>query len=165
MLVLNRITKELLDVAEISLPAFPQDAWVHAPDLSAVQGLPQRHWKCVDSSVLAMTAEERAAADLAVLDSMRDALVDTLWQAAYAYDTQFFSGGIYAKMLDLRQRGVADAAENEAWLLGMWSDYYGRKAVILGANDLATALAVSCDFSNHGNPPHTVLEMLQAAGI
>jgi hypothetical protein len=88
--------------------------------------------------------------------------IERLWQSAYDFNFQYFSGGAYAQILELKLAGVARALDNQNWILTLWGDYYMRKYQSAIATNFTELDAVSEDFSNHGAPPWTVLEMLSS---
>jgi hypothetical protein len=81
---------------------------------------------------------------------------DVLWQSCYDYNFQFFSGGVYAQMLELKLAGSQKAAANQQWVLWLWSLYYQRKAAMMAATTEAEVCSVPTDFSEAGRPPFTV---------
>jgi len=60
---LERTTKEYRQ--NVELDNFPAQAWIHNPDLSAVQSLRSRYWKVVGDTVVAMSQAEKEARDAA----------------------------------------------------------------------------------------------------
>lgn len=61
--VLNRATRQFL--RSVHTPAYPAEAWIRNPDLSAVEGVPAKYWKISGDTVSAMSQAERDAADAA----------------------------------------------------------------------------------------------------
>lgn len=93
----------------------------------------------------------------------KDAMFNTLWEACHNYEFQFYSGGAYAQILELKLAGSTRAAAAGEWIFHLWSDYYVRKYAMAVASTIEAIDAVSLDFSNHANPPYTIPEMLAEA--
>lgn len=93
----------------------------------------------------------------------RAACFERLWTACHLYEFQFYSGGAYAQILELKLSGSVKARASGDWILHLWEDYYARKSQIAASVDTASMDAVSTDFSNNGHPPYTIPEMLQEA--
>lgn len=96
------------------------------------------------------------------LETARELKIGRLWQSAYDHNFQHISGGAYAQILELKLAGVSRAVDNQNWILALWGDYYMRRYMATIAASFAGLDAVSEDFSNHGAPPWTVLEMLES---
>ncbi len=94
------------------------------------------------------------------LDAARADRIDKLWRNAYDFNFKYFSGGAYAQILELKLAGSPRAIANQNWILSLWGDYYGRKAAIASAATQSAIDDVSLDFSAHGAPPWSVLDML-----
>lgn len=62
--VVNKSTKELK--TSVHTPAYPPSDWLIDPDLSAVQGVPQKYWKISNDLIVEMNDTEKAAADAAL---------------------------------------------------------------------------------------------------
>lgn len=62
--VINRTTKQYIQF--VNTPDYPDTDWIINPDLSAVDGIPQKYWKVVDDTVVPMSSEEQAAVDVAI---------------------------------------------------------------------------------------------------
>lgn len=81
---------------------------------------------------------------------------ERLWMAATRWEQQYISGSA-PSMVAL---GVASSKPKSlavtAWIQGLWSDYYARKASI--SHDMPES---SFDFSNHGPIPFSVPELMQ----
>lgn len=97
------------------------------------------------------------------LNDKTTAAFEALWKSAYDYNFQFFSGGAYAQILELKLAGVPKALAVQNWILALWTDYYTRKYMLGLATTFEAVDAVSLDFTNNGAPPHTVPEMLAEA--
>lgn len=97
------------------------------------------------------------------LGLMKADMGEKLWQAAYDYNFSFFSLGAYAQILELKLAGVPRAAAAQGWILMLWGDYYQRKAACWAALTHEAVQSTNTDFSNHGNPPFTIPEMLAEA--
>jgi hypothetical protein len=95
----------------------------------------------------------------------KKAKIAELWQRAHDWEAQFFSGGIYAQMLELKLNGSQKAVANQHWILGVWRDYYARNDTVMAMLTLDEIRNASADFSMHGAPPFTVRQMLQDAPI
>ncbi len=54
--VVNKTTLKLITSAHLHL--YDEAEWLIKPDLSAVEGVPQKHWKLVDDEILPMTPAE-----------------------------------------------------------------------------------------------------------
>ena len=50
----------------VNTPDFPDTEWLINPDLTAVAGVPQRHWKVVGNAVVEMDATEKERVDAPV---------------------------------------------------------------------------------------------------
>jgi hypothetical protein len=94
------------------------------------------------------------------VSNLKPIVIDKLWQSAYDYNFQFFSAGAFARILELKLAGSQKAIETDAWIMGLWSDYYTRKYTAINATTSAELNNIDLDFSNNGNPPWTILEML-----
>lgn len=97
------------------------------------------------------------------LTAMKEVVGEKLWQSAYDYNFQFFSGGAYAQILELKLAGVSRALAAQGWILKLWSDYYARKAACWSALTHEAVQTIDTDFSNNGSPPFSVPEMLAEA--
>lgn len=60
--VINRTTLQVIN--SVYLPDYPSQDWIHNPDLSPVDGVPEKYWKIISDQVLEMTQGEKDAADL-----------------------------------------------------------------------------------------------------
>lgn len=94
--VLNRSTKELLD--SVHTPDYDTPEWLINPDLSAVEGVPNKYWSIHGDDVTEMTPEEKAAVDAADLEPYKQAKVDQidartaeLILEGFEFDGNFFS--------------------------------------------------------------------------
>jgi len=75
---LHRLSLELRhSVDPTELPGDPAD-WLLHPDLSAVEGVPRKHWKIVGDRVAEMTDAEKAAVAAAELAAHKQAKLDRL---------------------------------------------------------------------------------------
>lgn len=88
---------------------------------------------------------------------------ETLWQACYDYNFQFYSGGAYTQILELKLAGFARARTAGNWILALWSEYYRRKAILWAAESVEQVAVVSLDFGSFGPAPYSVPEMLAEA--
>lgn len=86
-----------------------------------------------------------------------------LWQACHDYEYQFYSGGAYAQILELKLAGSTKAAAAGDWIFNLWADYYTRKYFMSLSTTVEMLDAISFDFSGHGSPPFTIPEMLAEA--
>lgn len=72
---LHRTTKQYLQsISPASLPE-PVENYIFMPDLSAVEGVPNRYWKITGDVVSEMTQEEKATVDAQILNDTRDAII------------------------------------------------------------------------------------------
>lgn len=69
--VVNRTTKEYK--RSVHAPDYPNQDWIHNPDLSAVVGFQSKHWVINGEDVSLMSQAERDAVDAAELELRRDA--------------------------------------------------------------------------------------------
>lgn len=94
------------------------------------------------------------------LKAMKLDRIEVIWNSALAYNSRFFTGGAFSQILELKLAGLSRALETQIWMLTLWNDYFARRYAIESALLHEEVQAVSDDFSNHGNPPWTVSEML-----
>jgi hypothetical protein len=94
------------------------------------------------------------------LEVIKLEVIEKLWQSAYDYNFKYFSGGAFARILELKIAGSQKAIDTDAWIMQLWSDYFYRKAIVQQSSTLTQLNSVSLDFSNNGEPPWTILEML-----
>ena len=72
---LHRTTKQYLrSVSPASLPE-PVENYIFMPDLSAVEGVPNRYWKITGDVVNEMTQGEKDTVDMQALNDSRDAII------------------------------------------------------------------------------------------
>jgi hypothetical protein len=57
----------------VNTPDFPEEFWVHSPDMSAVVSVPSRYWKLSGSAVVEMTTGEKVAVDDAIAAASQSA--------------------------------------------------------------------------------------------
>ena len=62
--VINRTTKQYIQF--VNTPDYPDTDWIINPDLSAVDGIPQKYWKIVADTVVLMSSEEQTAVDASI---------------------------------------------------------------------------------------------------
>ena len=74
--VLQRATLALR--FSVNTPEFSQGEWIINPDLSLVQGVPQKYWKIDGDAVVEMDPDEKAAVDTAELDPLKAAKLEAL---------------------------------------------------------------------------------------
>ena len=86
-----------------------------------------------------------------------------LWQACYDFNFQFFSGGAYAQILELKLAGVSRAVATQGWIIRLWTEYYTRKYILSLATTLPQVAATNLDFSSVGPPPYDVPAMMAEA--
>lgn len=60
--VVNRITKEF--ILSVNTPDYPVEDWIINPDLTAVEGIPQKYWKIIGDTIVEMNQSEKDAVDL-----------------------------------------------------------------------------------------------------
>jgi hypothetical protein len=174
--VLDRDTKQLLQVTAAALPQYPDDEWIHNPDLTAVQGLPIEYWKISGNTVLEMTAQEKLAVDGSLLTQHKQNRNDALWQAAWDWNFAYISGGTYSLMdnivaksnailnnpgstpeqIALANMALPMAVGDQQWVKNVWGTYYQRRAQIWAATNEIQVAAVSLDFTFIGEPPYSV---------
>ncbi|CAK0748754.1 hypothetical protein CCP1ISM_20056 [Azospirillaceae bacterium] len=94
------------------------------------------------------------------LDTAKYEVIEKLWQSAYDYNFKYFSGGAFARILELKIAGSQKAIDTDAWIMQLWSDYFYRKAIAQQSTTLTQLNSISLDFTNNGEPPWTILEML-----
>ena len=59
--VIHRTTLEYR--TSVNTPDFPTNTWIINPDLSAVQNVPIKYWKCVGDAILEMSQSEKDEVD------------------------------------------------------------------------------------------------------
>lgn len=80
--VIHRTTLEFRRSA--NEPDFPEPEWQHAPDMSAVAGVPRRYWKAPadwgapGAGPVEMAQAEKDAVDAAILEAARDSTAGQL---------------------------------------------------------------------------------------
>jgi hypothetical protein len=84
--VLNRTTKEYIRSANTG--DYPVEAWIINPDLSAVDGFPDKYWVITGDVVSLMDQAQRDAVDAGNVDTGRDA-VAALIDRVEAYERAF----------------------------------------------------------------------------
>jgi len=65
--VINRTTLQYIQ--SVNTPDYSDTDWIINPDLSAVSGVPQKYWKIVGDTIVEMTTDEQAAADMAIANA------------------------------------------------------------------------------------------------
>ena len=168
MLILHRETKRLLRVPECTHPlddscpyAYPDEGWIHNPVLLGVTEEDARYWIIgEDDSVRDPTAEERAVLDGQLLQEAIAAQADAIHAACLDYDHLYFEGGAYSQLLEYKLAGSSRASESAGWLIGLWNDCFVRKYMCTTVSTVDQLAAYSDDFSAHGAPPWTVVEMI-----
>lgn len=175
-IVLDRDTKQLLQVTPAALVQYPDDEWIHNPDLTAVQGLPIEYWKINGNAVTEMSAEEKFAVDSSLLTQHKQTHNDALWQAAWDWNFAYISGGTYSLLDNIvakstailnnpnstpEQIALANAAlpmavGDQQWVKNVWASYYQRRAQIWSATTDGQVDVISLDFSFIGEPPYSV---------
>lgn len=112
--------------------------------------------------VVALDAETIAAnqAAKAEEDGKRlEANLNTLWQAADAYEKQFISGVAIGLLTIGVIQQLPKSSAIAAWSGAIWTDYYTRKATV------TADYLPSLDFSNHGSIPFSVPELRAELGM
>ena len=84
--VLNRTT--LAYSKSVNTPEYPVADWIHNPDMSGVEGVPQKYWKLVGDAPVGMTAAEKAVADQAEKDA-----------AVVAFEAEMLSNPMYVALM------------------------------------------------------------------
>ena len=72
---LHRTTKQYLRSVSPASLLEPVENYIFMPDLSAVEGVPNRYWKITGDVVSEMTQEEKDAVDLQILIDSRDSII------------------------------------------------------------------------------------------
>ena len=67
--VIHRVTLE--ERKSVDTPRYNPALWLINPDMSAVAGVPKKHWKIVGNAVLEMGAGEKVTADAAELQAYK----------------------------------------------------------------------------------------------
>lgn len=68
--VLHRVTKQFL--RSVHDPDYPEQDWIHNPDLSAVVGFDAKYWIITNDTVALMDQAARDAVDAVELEAKRD---------------------------------------------------------------------------------------------
>lgn len=74
--VLNRTTRQYLK--SVNTPDYPPAEWIINPDMSPVEGVPNRYWIITGDVVSEMSTGEKAIVDLALLEARRDSIIARL---------------------------------------------------------------------------------------
>lgn len=74
--VLHRSTLEYRK--SVNTPDFSPADWIINPDLSAIKGVARKYWRIDGDRVVEMTAQEKAAADRAELDTSKPGKLECL---------------------------------------------------------------------------------------
>ena len=93
--VLSR--KTLAYSKSVNTPEYPVAEYIHGPDMSGVEGVPQKYWKLVGDVPVEMKAAEKAVVDQAAKDA-----------AVSAFEAQMTTDPIYVALL-----AVVEDALNE----------------------------------------------------
>ena len=157
-IVINKISLQKYVVTDLT--NYNIEEWLVNPDTSAVDNVLHKYWKIVENSIIEMTEEEKTALDTNILQQyMADKIFD-LWSSTDEYNKKFFSGGIYSRILEMKLNGEQRAIDCEAWIDALWHDYYTRKYFLSIKTTVEEVDTISMDFTNNGNPPYTVAELL-----
>ena len=84
--VLSR--KTLAYSKSVNTPEYPVAEYIHNPDMSGVEGVPQQYWKLVGDAPAGMSAPEKAVVDQAVKDA-----------AVAAFEAQMQSDPVYIALM------------------------------------------------------------------
>lgn len=152
-LVLHRTSMRLVSTADVG--DYPYAEWIHNPDLSAVEGVPDYYWKIVGDDVLAMDAGERAAVDALRMPMLIEAKKAT-WEAAcrefiHSHYAPHQQQTLSVLLSEARAAGLTNRANYILQALG-WVDavltyYYGVEAAIEAATTPEALDAVVWDVS------------------
>lgn len=151
--VLHRASLRLVEGA--ALDDYSPVEWIHNPDLSAVEGVPDYYWKIQGNDVLAMDAGERAA-----VDALRMPMLIAAKKAEWEVTCREFIHSHYAPhqqqtfsvlLSEARAAGLTNRVTYILQALG-WVDavltyYYGVEAAIEAATTPAALDAVVWDFA------------------
>lgn len=156
--VINKTTLEIKN--SVNTPDYNNDEWIINPNLDLVNGIPNKYWKIENDQVVEMTQQEKDNLDSDEFYNLKTNKIHVLWNACFDYQSSFFTEPIFTKMGEMKMLGDSRIADVESWINGLWNDYYTRRYLAnhsTNENDLNT---ISVDFSNNGNPPYTVSQLL-----
>lgn len=68
--VLHRSTLQYL--SSVNTPEYPVVNWIHNPDMSGVEGVPQKYWKLFGDTPIEMSASEKLAVDTIEMQQQED---------------------------------------------------------------------------------------------
>lgn len=123
--------------------------WIHLPDDNGIMPVDP-----VPNPDLTAAEFDSGLAELV------EANIETLWQAAHAYEFAQISGSAIGLLVIGVGQGKPKAIAVQAWIGSIWTLYYSRKAVMGSALD-----PVLLDFSPCGPIPHTVPELRAEIGL
>jgi hypothetical protein len=119
--VLHRTKLE--HITSVELGRYSITAWIHDPDLSAVDGVPKEYWKVVGDTVSEMSQAEKDVVDASGLDANKvlrrkqvNARTDQLVDAGFPFDdgsgVKVYSMSLHAQS---RAEGVFQLQSNPAF--------------------------------------------------
>lgn len=142
----------------------PLGGWVHVDPSMTAQGIydaivaavPSFKEVVAHSSVAeALVGEGGSGVKAAVVDflptpeQVEAMRISSLWRAAYMYEYAAISGTVIGLITMGVMMGKPKAIAVQAWITGIWTEYYSRKAS--GSTDF--------EFTSVGPIPHTVPEL------
>ncbi len=157
-LIINKLNMNLFYAYDIS--SYSGSEWLINPDLLNVSNIDKRYWKIENDTVVEMTQEEKIIADSQWLQIQKDKKIEILWEACYDYQNQFFNEPMWTKIMQLQLSGDSRANEIDACVNRLWGTYYTRRYIVNHAEDIETINSVSYDFSDYGEPPYRVYQIL-----
>ena len=108
----------------------------------------------------AVTSEDMAAQEADRIAAMISANTESLWQAAHNYEYAQVSGSAIGMIAMGVLQGKPKCLAVQNWIKTIWELYYTRKPLISAVPD-----ADLLDFSNCGNIPYTVPELMAELGL
>lgn len=157
-IVVNKTTLEVFVTK--NLEGYNVSEWLHNPDSNVIKAVPSKYWKVDGDTIIEMTQEEKDTKDEQILQESKDAKISDLWNACYDYQNQFFNEPMWTKIMQMQLMGDTRANDIDTWINGLWNEYYSRRYIANHAVDLTTLNSVSTDFSDYGEPPYRVYELL-----
>ena len=137
---------------------YEADGWKEFPsELEAVQ---RRFIKWVNGDPVEMTQEEKDAILNDNFEIAKLSKIETLWQAATAYEHSYVANGAYAALLEAKLAGSTKATDFGNWISSIWTEYYSRRDSVTAAQTQEAIDLVSDDFTSVGPPPYSIREVL-----
>ena len=159
--VINKTTFEVFIVNK--LDGYSEVEWIRDPaDTDTFRNVDRKYWKlnATETDILEMSQEEKDTVDSIELQECVNKRIDDLWNSCYEYQNSFFNEPIWTKIGQMQMAGDPRALEIDAWINGLWNEYYTRRYMIYRATDLDSACSISTNFSDFGEPPYRVYELL-----